>query len=207
MKDLILKHKPQHVVECGALTGNNTKLLAELRNEFPFKFTVITDNEFSLDGVEVMRGISYKALESMPDDSIDMCIIDTDHNYWTLTKELEALNPKLRKDGIVCMHDINTFYHNTGVSIAYENGDPYPLKEIEETGATHGSLGNAVIDFLHKHPFDYKLLRYSEESHGGLAIQKCMVKVLTYFATNRTSEVDDILKNRGAQWTEAKAAI
>lgn len=176
-KALILKHKPSHVVECGALFGKNTELLIALKNELdvPYRLTVITDNNFSMEGIDnLIRGISYKVLKDMDDDSIDMCLIDTDHNYLTLAKELTALHPKLKKDGLILMHDVEAFYHDIGFAGMYFNGDNYPSDEVKKVGAKYGGIGNALMDFLSANRFDYKMIYYTQESCGGAVIQKVM---------------------------------
>ena len=84
---------------------------------------------------------------------------------------------------LILFHDINTFYFNSGVMFSYSNGERYPQKEIEDDGIRLGSLGTAVIDFMHDHRFDYKLLKYAEESHGGLAIQKVCINGVGFYST------------------------
>lgn len=181
VKGLIERFRPRHIVECGALNGDNTKLLKALSTEIPFRLTVITDNDFSMDSVDVIRGISYKTLAELEDDSIDMCLIDTDHNYWTLAKELHALDSKLRQGGLVILHDVDTFYHDTGVAESYANGEEYPIKMIEEYGRNFGSLGTALIDWLSLQRLHYKLIRYVDDSHGAAAIRKVQVTGFSYY--------------------------
>lgn len=185
IRGFILQFRPRHVVELGALFGKNTELIAGMRTVYPFQFTVITDNEFSCAGADVIRGISYKVLKKLPDDSIDMCLIDTDHNYWTLAEELKALDPKLRKDGIVLLHDTDIFYHDTGVAEVYANGEDYPRKEVEETGGKMGGIGLALIDWLSIKRAEYKLLSYTTESAGAAAIQKVCLKGASFYRAVR----------------------
>jgi len=181
VRDLIMKYKPKDVLECGAKDGKNTVLLDGIRKYVPFNLTVITDNDFKMDNVKVLQGVSYKIFPSLEDNSLDMVIIDTDHNYWTLDQELTSIDPKLRNDGLILFHDVSTFYYDTGVATSYASGDGYPLELIESCGKKMGGIGVALIDWLHSKRFGYKMIRYVEESHGGAAIQKSHVDVVSYF--------------------------
>lgn len=169
----LLEAKPRCVVECGAGTGELTTHLVGLKNKLGFRLCVISDNDpgFGSD-VEFIRGISYKELEKFPDNSIDFCIIDTDHNYWTLAKELEVLHKKLSDGAYVAIHDVATFYHDTGMALSYSDGSPYPKDAIESCAPSMGGLGNALMDFLHIFKFDYRLVEFTSESHGAAIIQK-----------------------------------
>ncbi len=110
-------------------------------------------------------------MNDFPDDSIDLCIIDTDHNYWTLMKELAAVFNKITEGGLIALHDVETFYHDTGMALGYWNGQPYPRDDIE-TCARYGGLGDALIEFLQVKKMHYKLAAYTAFNHGGALIEK-----------------------------------
>ena len=173
LKSLILEKRPSVIIECGAGTGELTSKLCSMWNTYNFKLHVISDAVVpDLDErIQWMRGLSYIALKEFEDDSIDFCIIDTDHNYWTLIKELEVLVKKMREGGIIALHDVETFYHDTGMALSYFTGDKYPKDEIESC-SPRGGLGDALIDFLHSDRLHWKLLSYNKESHGAVAIEK-----------------------------------
>jgi len=179
LKGWILERKPKVVVECGAGNGDLTRLLATLLDEYPFELHVISD--YSVPGLDPrikwISGLSYEVLSTFPDDSIGLCIIDTDHNYWTLMREFVALFNKIIEGGLIALHDVETFYHDTGMALSYGNDKPYPKSEIERY-APYGSLGDAMIDFLLHHKMKYKLLAYHRENHGGAMIER---KTQPYF--------------------------
>lgn len=172
LKSLILDRQPQTVVECGAGNGDLTRKLATLLDIYPFDLYVISDKK--LDGLDErikwITGLSYKILEPF-DKPIDFCIIDTDHNYWTLMKEFAAVMNKVPEGGVVALHDVETFYHDTGMALSYWNGEEYPKEEIEKW-SKYGSLGDALIRFLNAHPFQWKLMGYNKESNGAAVIEK-----------------------------------
>lgn len=175
LKQLLINIKPKHVLECGALDGENTANLISLMPELGFRLTVISDDSQSnikdLD-VDYIKGVSYLEFPKFTDKSIDFCIIDTDHNYWTLQTELIALHPKLTDNALVVMHDVDTFYYDTGVATDYGNGVPYPQEIIEQTGLKFGGLGTALIDFLSSNRFNYRLVRWITEGNGCAVIRK-----------------------------------
>ena len=192
VRQIILDAKPSHVVECGALFGENTRQLVELKKEIPFKLTVITDNDVSIDGVDnLIRGISYEEIQKMPDESIDICIIDTDHNYWTLAVELSSLHAKLKKGGLIILHDVSAFYFDTGLAGMYFNGKDYPKQRIEEIGKQRGGIGNALMDFLSVNRTSYQLITFTSESCGAAVVKKVM-RDSFLIATPTQEKIDQI---------------
>lgn len=173
LKQIILERRPRVIVECGAGDGGLTRLIAGLLDVYDFEFHVISDKV--LEGIDPRicwrTGLSYEALPDFEDSSIDLCIIDTDHNYWTLMKEFAAVFNKIREGGLVAMHDVETFYHDTGMALAYWDGKPYPRAEIEKL-APYGGLGDALIEFLQLKKMHYKLLAFTPESHGAALIER-----------------------------------
>lgn len=173
LEKIILERKPKVIVECGAGNGALTQKLASLLDIYPFDLHVISDK--ALEGMDSrihwVTGLSYEALMSFPRGSIDLCIIDTDHNYWTLMREFAALFHRVKEGGLIAMHDVETFYHDTGMALSYWDGKSYPREEIEKF-APYGGLGDALIEFLHIKKMYYKLLAYTHESHGAALIEK-----------------------------------
>jgi hypothetical protein len=172
LRALILDKRPELIVECGAGNGDCTKLLAHLKLWYPFELVSITDK--ALDGIEEVDwriGLSYEKLKEFDDESIGLCIIDTDHNYWTLMQELAALAPKLKQGGLIVLHDVDDFYHHTGMAMSYWNDQDYPEKEILDH-AKHGGLGLCLIDFLAKYRGDFQLKHWTDTHHGCAVIEK-----------------------------------
>ncbi len=173
LRDLILDKRPELIVEVGAGDGGNTRLLAHLKQCYPFELHVISDKVISgLDpSIKWTTGISYQELPKYADSSIDLCIIDTDHNYWTLQQELTALVPKIKEGGLIIMHDVDEFYHNTGMGMSYWNDAPYPEEAIMEK-CKMGGLGLCLIDFLATYRGSYKLVRWIPEHFGCAVIER-----------------------------------
>lgn len=172
LRELILAKRPKLIVECGAGNGDCTKLLVHMKWYYEFDLASITDK--ALDGIDEVDwkiGLSYERLKEFDDNSIGMCIIDTDHNYWTLRTELEAVMPKMEEGGLIVMHDVDTYYHNTGMAMSYWNDQPYPEKEILDH-VQCGGLGDAVIDFLHEQRGTFKMLWWNPNHHGVAVIEK-----------------------------------
>lgn len=161
------------IVECGAGEGALTRKLASLLDVYPFELHVISDKV--LEGLDPrihwITGLSYEVLKDFQKDSIDLCIIDTDHNYWTLMTEFSVLFERVKEHGFIAMHDVETFYHDTGMALAYWDGKPYPREEIEKY-ASYGSLGDALIEFLHLKKMNYRLVAFTTESNGAALIQR-----------------------------------
>lgn len=181
VKSLILENRPQVIVECGVARGENTWQILSLLKIYQFTLYSINDCPFADDVVGFhkedyngnfnwMYDLSYRAISGFPNDYIDFCLIDTDHNYWTMDQELNALHPKLKYGGIVVMHDTQTYRKNSGQMGHYGTGDKYPegidLREKEGLG-----MGDAIFDFLKKHQC-YIVLRQVLESHGAMALKK-----------------------------------
>lgn len=179
LKALILEKRPEVIVECGAGHGDLTRKIASLLDAYDFSFEVVTDNPLpEIDNRIVWHsGLSYEFLEQTKNESIDLCIIDTDHNYWTLMKELAAVFPKISEGGMIAIHDVETFYHDTGMALSYWDGKPYPREEIEKC-APYGGLGDAVIEFLRMQKLHYRLHSWNHESHGAALLER---KTQTHF--------------------------
>lgn len=173
----LYKEQPKHVVEIGCLNGENTKNLMSVMDDIGFKLTCISDDlEIKDDNVTRISGVSYLEIPKLEDKSIDFVILDTDHNYWTMAKELQALIPKVKDNAIIMLHDVDYYYYNSGESDAYADGTPYPLQEIEKTRDEFGGMGNAVIDFISAHK-RFKLELWIPEECG-VAVLRYMPEVM-----------------------------
>lgn len=171
LHDLILERRPKVILEVGSHVGDFTRLLASMQDLVPCKVMAISDRTIAIPGVEFITGISYVEIPKLPDASLGMAIVDTDHNYWTLTQELEALMPKMEQGGLIVMHDVEEFYYNTGIALSYWNGARYPLEEINKCNQL-GGIGLALIDFLHKNRGYFKLVRWIPEHFGCAVIER-----------------------------------
>lgn len=174
LEEIVLERKPKRIVECGAGEGALTRKIQELLDVYDFDYHVISDKK--LEGLDPRihwhTGLSYEELPRFEDNAIDLCIIDTDHNYWTLMKEFAAVFHKISEGGLIALHDVETFYHDTGMALAYWDGKPYPRADIERF-ASWGSLGDAMIEFLHLKKMNYRLMAFTTESNGAALLQRC----------------------------------
>lgn len=176
IKRLILDRKPELVIECGADSGENTKNLIQLRQQLPFSLIVINDGDIGswrLDlehlGIQWIVGISYLELAKLQDASIDFCLIDTDHNFWTLNQELTILSDKMSDHGIVVMHDTVTYARNSGHMDRYNCNTPYPAAEIAQSANMGLGMTDAIDSALKQ---NFHFLAFSPESHGATAIKR-----------------------------------
>lgn len=176
LRKLILEKRPGLIVECGAGNGECTRLLTHMHEAYKFNLVSITDKALDgIDGVGWRIGLSYKLLKDFPDNSIGLCIIDTDHNFWTLREELLAVKDKMEEGGLIVLHDTESFYHDTGMAMAYWDGEPYPEKEILEC-ASMGGVTDAMLAFLVAFKQNYKLHSYSKESSGAAVLERKTLK-------------------------------
>ena len=172
VRDLVLEKNPKCIVELGAGGGENTRQYLSLG--LPFSMVVISDgicpdDLANRDNFKWLNGVSFDLLETLADDSIDFCSIDTDHNYWTLKKEFEALDKKLKAGGMVVLHDTETYWKNSGVQQGFQCGHPYPpeIHEYHEKGLSMGDAINEVLD-----SGKYKVVKKVIESQGAMAMEK-----------------------------------
>ncbi len=172
LRDWILKRRPRRIVECGAGNGELALQVEKLHEFYDFEYHIISDyRPDNVIGQGFHLGLSYNALKEFADQSIDLCIIDTDHNYWTLMKELAVVSQKMTEGGLIALHDVETFYHDTGMAMSYSDDTPYPKDVILEY-AKYGGLGDAMIEFLQSQEMRFKLLCFTPESHGAALIEK-----------------------------------
>lgn len=177
VRQLILDHRPECILELGCAEGANSAQIWGLRGIHPFRLVCVDDAHDALNAMGIVehpqfafhRAVSYHFLKTLPDASVDLCIIDTDHNYWTLWQELTGLHPKLREGGIVALHDTESFGHAHGVKETYGTKDPYPSDQI----AAHAGKGllDAINQFRQEHS-EYRVIRETQESCGAMAMQK-----------------------------------
>lgn len=68
---------------------------------------VTNSTRFTGDRVKIIRAESLKAVESVPDDSLDFIFIDADHTYEGCKEDINAWWPKVKSGGLVMGHDID----------------------------------------------------------------------------------------------------
>jgi len=180
-RELIINKRPKLIVEIGIYTGENTRKIMSLYEDIKFNLVMIDDclwmkedlrnffKKYPEDCHRFISGISYLKLRVFERESIDFCFIDSDHNYYTCKKELDALHPRLAPGGIVCLHDTESFGRKGGIMDCYGSGEEYPIEEIKKT--LNKGIKDAIEDFIKDHQ-DYKVIGFSKESNGAIALQK-----------------------------------
>jgi hypothetical protein len=85
------------------------------------------------DRVTVLKGMSAKMAQHVPDGSLGLLYLDADHSFDGVTADLNAWFPKVCKGGIVAGHDYLTFAgvrraadafakkHNMELHVIYED--------------------------------------------------------------------------------------
>jgi len=211
IRSLLEEERPSRLLELGAANGENTQKLLSVCEEMDFDILVVSPEvpthwrmeesgklvpeRFRLNHarLEWVYGISYIELPRMGSGSIDFCIVDTDHNYWTLQRELSELDRVMRDGGVVVIHDTVSFANHNGFmelgyyktidkleiveggstdaffTIAQTNVTPmgidYPFEAIKEEGRP---FPQAIVDTVPH----WEVIRESMESGGAVALRK-----------------------------------
>lgn len=115
---LILLHRPNVVVETGTHQGYSaTYVAAALRDAKidgkiwtidPFEVTHLWDATPLAKYVEWVKEMSFNALDVTPRD-IDFLILDSLHDFRTLSREVWDYEPRLRVGGTMFLHDTLVF--------------------------------------------------------------------------------------------------
>jgi hypothetical protein len=97
----------------------------------------LVDQFASNPKVKVIRGRSADFLTRMPDNSLDLVYIDSDHSYETTKEELRLSIPKVKAGGWISGHDyvylapgviqaVDEFLKQTGYKFEYITEDGCP---------------------------------------------------------------------------------
>ena len=181
IEQLLREAKPRAVLELGALLGENSHNLATLGGEIGYHLTIVSDDVLPdlsdvPEWVTLHQGVSYRVLPTLT-GPYDVVLLDTDHNYYTLMRELDALDPLLPVGAQVIIHDVEAFYYDPGFMPGYADGSSYPRDEIVAS-TVYGSLGTGLIDFLATHKRGYRLVRWIPEGCGVAVIRKNPVPLM-----------------------------
>jgi predicted O-methyltransferase YrrM len=97
----------------------------EARNKNKNKNMMLSNIAFAAERTVIFEQDSLKASEYMVDGSLDLCFIDSSHEYEHTLKELEAYWPKVRNAGYIGGHDIDSDRHPGVTKAVKEFGQPY----------------------------------------------------------------------------------
>jgi hypothetical protein len=64
----------------------------------------------------VRKGMSWDMIAALPDNSVDYMYVDADHSYDSVCKEIKALKPKMKPDGIIQFNDYTLFDYKSLVA-------------------------------------------------------------------------------------------
>ena len=92
--------------------------------------------------VEVLKGLSESQIPKIPDNSLDICFIDSDHRYDMVKKDIELCIPKMKSGGVLCGHDCESFEHVNTFTEVELNSDFAVKKDC------HAGVVQAVFDFF-----------------------------------------------------------
>lgn len=114
----VARRRPQRLVEIGVLNGQSAACLGvELANwECVGAQLVLIDTYFSPDVLKNLApiaqilgphraGISWEQAAAFEDASLDYVMVDADHAYESVAKDIAAWFPKIRSGGILAGHD------------------------------------------------------------------------------------------------------
>ena len=112
-------------------------------------------NELESGQATIIRDLSYRALASLPDASVDFIYIDTSHNYKDTRMELEVAKAKIKPTGIIAGHDyrVGRFIPEKGSFLEY-------------------GVIKAVNEFMVKYDFKLKYLTFEPNQFYSFAIEK-----------------------------------
>lgn len=171
VRELVAQYQPSYILELGAGMGHNTRQLLTLNRPVE----VISDTECKIKSEEDgwlwlwwKCGVSYVKLKMF--NYAPFSIVDTDHNYWTLAKELTLLADLAPPGGIVCIHDTVSFANTNGIMQnggTYGDGTPYPYDEIQAETRPYGQAVNDAID-----SGAWIKIRESKEANGAVALER-----------------------------------
>lgn len=97
--------------------------------------------------VHIVRAYSMDVVAAFPDESLDFVYLDGNHDYSYVLEDITEWSKKVRKGGIVALHDYYQF-HNSGI-----------IEAVTEYMTTHPELELQIIpkdkdnpDYDERHP-------------------------------------------------------
>jgi cephalosporin hydroxylase len=168
---LLTVQKPKLVLELGAAVGQNTMNLFKLSKTLGYQLITVDDHCSMMDEAENYKwitGVSYEVMKTLPKSVVDFCLLDTDHNSWTVTKEIETLLPLMSDRGMIAFHDTEVNRYNNGAYGAYSHAASYPAKEIAQDSR---SYTDAIIESMDS----WNLFTESREFAGVMVYSKKVV--------------------------------
>lgn len=107
-----------------------------------------TKKDFPKQNIHLLKGLFEKQLPKFKDGSIDILHIDGLHTYKAVKKDFQSWIPKMKKDGIILLHDVCVVKDDFGVHKLWEE-----IKKEFQTIEFYHSHGLGVV-FLGKNIFE-----------------------------------------------------
>lgn len=154
IRPLLDEHRPRIIVEIGAFDGAHTRRLLEwtrpndavlhVVDPAPqFDLTGWSEGSWSLPEDPQCKLWPYRSLEVLPRlGAVDMVLIDGDHNWYTVVRELAALGRR-RHWPLVVLHDVEWPYARRD---CYFDPDSIPAEFRQPIG--HGGVVEGVRELV-----------------------------------------------------------
>jgi len=180
----LLEPKPRVIVEVGVFKGWNTIKIINYLKELPEdgdKRLIIVDPvilpEVRLqesNDPELVDIYNYPSLEILPKlDRYDVIILDGDHNYYTLLKELQIIDAKFKGEPpLIFVHDTvenryRDFYFNVkAIPKRYVHQTHIANGPADYAGGSFNGLIPAVEDFLDLSERDWHWVELDRHNPG-----------------------------------------
>lgn len=98
--------KPKVYVELGACHGSTyARVLPHIEMGFAVEIENFASDFAGMPRTTFVQKDTVAFLDGMADESIDLCFLDSSHEYDATIREFGALSPKVKDNGVVLFHD------------------------------------------------------------------------------------------------------
>lgn len=97
-----------------------------------------------------MPDYSTNALDQIP-EKIDFLILDSEHSFDTLSKEVELYEPRVRECSLIFLHDMLVFPEMAPVVYALQNSGRFEIITLETPRTYQLRAGGSGVTLLRKH--------------------------------------------------------
>lgn len=81
-----------------------------------------------------LKGLSSEMIKHIPDDSLVLAYIDGDHSYKGCMADLVAIYPKVKKGGILSLHDVLSLSYGVNLAVKdFRDENGYTQQDIHYT--------------------------------------------------------------------------
>ena len=105
------------------------------------------------DMMTVIKGYSHECISKLP-DNCDIIFIDADHVYKSVYRDIKLSLPKVKKGGILCGHDLESFNNVNTFPKEALNADTYNYQHAGVIQAVYDHFGKTkqygVVWYIYK---------------------------------------------------------